>query len=513
MPTRPARPLWRRTVAIGAAAVTAAWLPATLHVPAAVADSPVLAASVTPVPSAGETSVRVRDSSTRVMTLSGGLGDDLRLDSVGVPAGRLRPLAGRLEARLRRVPDGCTAVDRQTVWAGPYGVREDGYDVAGTLPTTMEQALEDPSVGNGVDNALTNDPSATCNDVERIDLLGAPHQVVDPAADGYLLLERGGNDPFGIAAVTAVDAGGDPLAVGPLHAARAGGWGSIRSLSLTALVMRKDPSEAAWTLTSRLSEQPVAGRLVTAADLGLSAGQRMFGVVIVAADVAPHADLLRPDSFPRDTTEASGGLDLIGATPMTTRPEADPEPAAPTGLALAADVRSPRDLDHDGVDAGDEVTARFVVRNSGALALRDVSVVGDRLGRLTCPDSGLRPGASMTCTAAPLRLVQHDLDAGHLVVSAVARATLPDGPPPGTQVTAHVATDLRLPRRPSMSVERRAGSRPAGAARAVFRFVMWNTGNVTLTDVGVNMPFAREVTCPATTLAPGRSTTCSVAAS
>ena len=41
-----------------------------------------------------------------------------------------------------------------------------------------------------------------------------------------------------------------------------------------------------------------------------------------------------------------------------------------------------------------------------------------------------------------------------------------------------------------------------------YTFVVTNTGNVTLTSVSVNDPIVGVVTCPATTLAPNASTTC-----
>ena len=44
-----------------------------------------------------------------------------------------------------------------------------------------------------------------------------------------------------------------------------------------------------------------------------------------------------------------------------------------------------------------------------------------------------------------------------------------------------------------------------------YRFLVTNTGSVTLTGIAITDPKVPAITCPATTLAPGASTTCTTA--
>src|SRR5262249_39823656 len=153
-------------------------------------------------------------------------GSDVRLDTVTTAVGTLRMAATRPEARLVRVPDACTAADRQAVWFGPYASTGTTYDVDGGFTPSMADALADPFISNGMDNVFVNDPTMqACNDIERVDLLNAPFTVVDAVKDGYFVAERGGNDAFGIAAVTGVDAAGNPTSFGPMYQAGTSGWG------------------------------------------------------------------------------------------------------------------------------------------------------------------------------------------------------------------------------------------------------------------------------------------------
>ena len=63
---------------------------------------------------------------------------------------------------------------------------------------------------------------------------------------------------------------------------------------------------------------------------------------------------------------------------------------------------------------------------------------------------------------------------------------------------------------PAITLDKQAGTPSANTAGSTiaYSFVVTNTGNVTLTSVGVSDPKVGPVTCPATTLAPGASTTC-----
>jgi hypothetical protein len=60
------------------------------------------------------------------------------------------------------------------------------------------------------------------------------------------------------------------------------------------------------------------------------------------------------------------------------------------------------------------------------VALHDVTVTDDRIGRVSCPATTLAPGASMTCTAR-YTATQEDADRGHVVNAATVSGTTPGG--------------------------------------------------------------------------------------
>jgi len=159
-----------------------------------------------------------------------------------------------------------------------------------------------------------------------------------------------------------------------------------------------------------------------------------------------------------------------------------------------------------GTGAGSTIDYTFVVQNTGNVTLASVGVDDSKVGALTCPADPLAPGESLTCTAT-YTLTQADVDAGHVANSATATGTPPDSltPPSATD-----QTDTPIAAGPSISVDKQAGTPSGNTAGSTidYTFVVTNTGNVTLASVSVNDPIVGAVTCPATTLAPNASTTC-----
>ena len=140
-----------------------------------------------------------------------------------------------------------------------------------------------------------------------------------------------------------------------------------------------------------------------------------------------------------------------------------------------------------------------------------VSVDDPAVGAVSCPVTVLAPGASTTCTAT-YALTQVDVDSGHFANTATATGT----PPPGlTPPTADDDTDTLIPAGPAISLDKQAGAvndldangHDVGDTIA-YTFVVTNTGNVTLTSVGVTDPKVGAVSCPPGSLAPAATRTC-----
>ncbi|GII81977.1 hypothetical protein Sru01_69590 [Sphaerisporangium rufum] len=131
---------------------------------------------------------------------------------------------------------------------------------------------------------------------------------------------------------------------------------------------------------------------------------------------------------------------------------------------------------------------------------------------ITCPVTTLAPGASTTCTAT-YRVTQEDIDAGTITNTASAAGIQPGGAVTVSNDSTATVTALELPAVSLVkSVSPTIVTRPGQTV--TYSFVVTNTGNVTLHDVGAaDIEFWGNgeppvVSCPVSALSPGQSTTC-----
>ncbi|HEU5037584.1 MAG TPA: hypothetical protein VFT70_11300 [Nocardioides sp.] len=172
------------------------------------------------------------------------------------------------------------------------------------------------------------------------------------------------------------------------------------------------------------------------------------------------------------------------------------------------------DLDGNGPDAGDTVTYSFTVTNTGNTALSNVAVTDAKLGAVTCPQTSLAAGASMSCAPKSYTLTQADVTAGQVDNTATVAGKGPNGVP----VTDDDSVSTTIPATPRIALDKVAGAiqdldgngQDAGD-RITYTFKVANAGNVPLTAVKVTDPKVGTVTCSPTTLAPGDSVTCTAA--
>ena len=196
-----------------------------------------------------------------------------------------------------------------------------------------------------------------------------------------------------------------------------------------------------------------------------------------------------------------------------------------TDAALVIDKQAgaPVDANRNGrTDAGDTITFRFTVTNTGAVTVHDVAVVDPLLVGLdiTCTSTTLAPGESTTCVAQPYRISQADVDAGTVANTAHATGSTTSGDDSTGVQSPPDSTSTELERDPGLTLRKRAelqdrdgDERADEGERIRYTFTVRNTGTTTLRNVRVNDPMLRragvEVSCRRTTLAPGASTTCS----
>ena len=145
---------------------------------------------------------------------------------------------------------------------------------------------------------------------------------------------------------------------------------------------------------------------------------------------------------------------------------------------------------------GQVVTYSFTVRNDGNLTLTGgIDVVDNKIGTINCASGNLVPDASVTCTADYL-VTQADLDAGFVTNEAFSQN--------GSLVSAPVDLTIDANQNPSIDFAKTALTADFTNVGDVlnYEFRFENTGNVTLTNVGVSDPLISAISCPANTLAP-----------
>jgi uncharacterized repeat protein (TIGR01451 family) len=134
--------------------------------------------------------------------------------------------------------------------------------------------------------------------------------------------------------------------------------------------------------------------------------------------------------------------------------------------------------------AGQTVDYSYLVTNTGNVLLNPVVVTDPMTGlsAITCPKTSLAPSATETCTATYLTTTA-DQRAGSIENTGTATGTPPSGP----NVTA--TSSVTVPSAaPSFTIVKTAlpTSVTAVGQTITDTFVVTNTGNVILTDVGVN---------------------------
>ena len=223
------------------------------------------------------------------------------------------------QIRIRRHTTGSPSDYRQLLFYQRIGSSGNTRDFAPSKADDMESALLNTIVNRGTDNVFANtgNQQGNNNNIERVDFID-PSGLTAPAAAGlpdigFLIMERGGNDAFKIAAITAVDSSNNPTALGSPFTATGSTWGrSTIYNNVATTVMRADTIGTDLSPSSDATNQPIGGIYFSYADLGITAGQKFYGYALLPGDVPVGNNLVDWTTFPNNTTEGGGGgMDLI----------------------------------------------------------------------------------------------------------------------------------------------------------------------------------------------------------
>lgn len=179
------------------------------------------------------------------------------------------------------------------------------------------------TLNRGVDNIFANDINvATANNIERIDLIVNDGMIVPmgvkPSKIGVLIVERGGNDNYKIAAITELDSNGNVSKLGKLASREPSSFGSLgRSVSSIIFMNSDAPASPDLIRPSQdIGSQTISGDYVNLNVLGLENGQKIYGIALFPNDVVENSgsmDLVTLRGVPLNTNgDTNGGLDLMG---------------------------------------------------------------------------------------------------------------------------------------------------------------------------------------------------------
>ncbi len=221
---------------------------------------------------------------------------------------------------------------------------------------------------------------------------------------------------------------------------------------------------------------------------------------------------------------ASNGVAVNGQDSVTVATPRAPAPPPAPAIDLVKTADPVVDRNGNGLDAGDTITFRFQVTNTGNIVLDDIRVADPKVAAVTCPATSLAPGATMTCVSTPYRITIADLNRGRVDNTAMVRAA-----PPGLQVVVKSgSTVVPIAGRPRLTVTKTANRTSVRAGGLVtYTIRVRNTGrgaarNVQVCDLiasnvsvagsgGGRLRAGRLCFAPIRTLGIGRSTTYRVA--
>ena len=254
-----------------------------------------------------------------------GTGQDRVITTITVPLDgapvALAPHRTVEDVAVHRVEANLTGVNA----AGVHGPRlrfeyEGGRDgdtvrLSGPQLHSLADVFRGLSV-TAADTDLFCNSGPRANNVERVDVITRSGIVapLDPAElrrAGFLVTERLGNNYYHLAAITRLDADGNPAAFGRLVAGVPAGYGPRLYKPAPGLRWLATPadSRAPGLLPveySHLDSQGVHGQFHTLAELGLAPGQRFYGFALFPGDVTPDMDLLGLSDVPLDTSDGDG---------------------------------------------------------------------------------------------------------------------------------------------------------------------------------------------------------------
>ncbi len=220
--------------------------------------------------------------------------------------------------KIRRVNNALVTGNFSLIWSEIPSTTS--FNMYNEFESNMDIFFDGKTYNKGTDNFFDN-TSANSNNVERLDwILATGYATPQPSKIGFLIVERGANgahDPFCIAAITSLDANGDPATYGPIKRVATAQYGDIAASSLSYRILKG--ASGTNLADAGANTQARGGVSVALSDLSIAANTTIYGYSLFANDLpagATPTDLVNfnnATNFPTNTG-AAGGIDLIAVT-------------------------------------------------------------------------------------------------------------------------------------------------------------------------------------------------------
>ena len=269
--------------------------------------------------------------------------------TAGVPFSFAPNLTGNV--KLRRVNNALITGNFTLVWAEVVN-GTNTFNMFPQYQNDMEPFFNNRTYNKGTDNFFDN-TSPNSNNIERLDwLLTSSYSTSTPASVGFAVFERGAvgaHDAFCIAAITSVDAAGNPASYGNIVRVATANYGEPGPEVTYRILKATVPANL---LDAGTNTQNRGGVIISFQNLGIAANTRIFGYSLFSGDLPAAAtpanlvDFTNATFFPINTGN-DGGIDLV----------------AVTGIYIANSVLPVRFISFNAVENYDNINLRWNVEN------------------------------------------------------------------------------------------------------------------------------------------------------
>jgi len=231
--------------------------------------------------------------------------------------------------------------NQSSVWYADTGA---GTNLRGVYQATYGQMLLNNNLFSGTDNTFANGTVPASGNIERLDFTWSIGLVANYSLV-FAVFDRGVanvHDSFGIAAVTSIDAGGNPTGFGnrlTIPASTSGNPNVLGNQNYRLFRYNNGSNLATTTSDTERGLQGLGGILIGGADLGIADGTTIFGYALFGGDVtattsAQLLDWANAAFYPTNTNgdTGGGGIDLASFNGAEVR--IIPEPSTFAALSL-----------------------------------------------------------------------------------------------------------------------------------------------------------------------------------